>query len=347
MRRWTLAFLLVICLPVAAETLAEIRTIAAEQRYAEALEQLDGYLKDNPDDVEARLFKGVILTRQGNVEGAIVVFDNLSKNHPQLPEPLNNLAVLYAAQGRYEDAREVLVRAIELQPRYDTAHENLGDVYAKLANIAYERAFSLDRDNRGAKDKADWMTRVLDTKVDAPGEVPLAKPPPGQSEEQPRTPVEPVVQSAEDECYAVNGIESQDVAQSVIAWFGENGILANERIGEEKKSVIYAVFVPPLKSRDAANEQIRRMRDDGFADIMRINSGRLKNGISLGAYRKLENAERRVAAMRDKGYEAEYRPHTKTRTVRSVQVSAKSNPDLTHQFTTVFPRYALSVSPCP
>jgi tetratricopeptide (TPR) repeat protein len=161
-----LAALTILCLlstPVAASTLPEIRALAADQHYAEALKRLDAYLEDHHDDIEARLFKGVILTRQGNIDEAIAAFNDLAKDRPELPEPLNNLAVLYAAQGRYEDSRKVLLRAIELEPRYDTAHENLGDVYTKLANIAYERAYTLNEKNTGARDKASWMTRVLDT----------------------------------------------------------------------------------------------------------------------------------------------------------------------------------------
>ena len=64
--------------PVWAATLPEIRALAADQHYAEALRQLDGYLAGNADDVEARLFKGVILTRQGNIDQAIQAFDDLA-----------------------------------------------------------------------------------------------------------------------------------------------------------------------------------------------------------------------------------------------------------------------------
>ena len=173
-----LAALLALCFPdpsAAADTLQEIRALAADQHYAQALEQLETYLETHADDVEARLFKGVILTRQGNIDEAVATFDQLSKDRPELPEPLNNLAVLYAAQGRYDDSRKVLVRAIELEPRYDTAHENLGDVYAKLANIAYERAFTLNDKNTGARDKASWMTRVLDTEPVAPDALSLGE----------------------------------------------------------------------------------------------------------------------------------------------------------------------------
>ena len=264
-----LAALAVLCflsLPTPAATLPEIRALAADQHYAEALKQLDGFLAENPDNVEARLFKGVILTRQGNIDEAIQAFDDLSKDRPELPEPLNNLAVLYAAQGRYEDSRKVLLRAIELEPRYDTAYENLGDVYAKLANIAYERAFTLNDGNAGARDKASWMTRVLDTQPAAPGETPLAANTPlpdleTRAEEQ----VEPRAKSAAETeaiarqiastCYAVNGIENHSSAQAVAKWFTVRGVTAREQVRSAQESIFYEVYVPPLETRTAADEQ--------------------------------------------------------------------------------------------
>lgn len=353
----TFAGLLILSAPVAASILPEIRALAADQHYAQALKQLDAFLADNPDDVEARLFRGVILTRQGNIDEAIATFGELSKNRPELPEPLNNLAVLYAAQGRYEDSREVLLRAIELEPRYDTAQENLGDVYAKLANIAYERAYTLNMNNASARDKAGWMTRVLDTEAAAPSKVPLnpsADVPDLETRAAER--IEPQARSeAETEamarqiaatCYAVDGIENHSAARSVANWFMTRGLNAREQTRSAQESIFYEVFVPPLKTRADADEEVRRMRDDGFVDIMRIGSGELENGVSVGAYRQLGNAERRVKTFRAKGYQVEFKPRDKTRTMYWVAVGAGASRELRNQFTNSFPAYPLTESPC-
>lgn len=341
----------------AAGTLPEIRSLAADQHYAEALKQLDAYLENHPGDVEARLFRGVILTRQGNIDEAIATFDQLSKDRPELPEPLNNLAVLYAAQGRYDDSRKVLQRAIELEPRYDTAHENLGDVYAKLANIAYERAFTLNKKNSSARDKASWMTRVLDTEPAAPGEVsPGASAQTSDLETRAAEQVEPQARSEAETkavarqiaatCYAVNGIENHASARSVANWFTTRGLTAREQTRSAQESIFYEVYAPPRNTRAAVDEEMRRMREDGFVDIMRINSGELENGISVGAYRQLSNAERRVKNLRAKGYQVEFKPRDKTRTTYWVAVGAGANREMRSQFTSTFPAYPLSESPC-
>lgn len=335
--------LCLLCAPVTAGTLAEIRALAAEQQYAQALKQLDTFLEDNSDDVEARLFRGVLLTRQGNIDEAIVTFDELSKDRPELPEPLNNLAVLYAAQGRYDDSREVLLRAIALEPRYDTAHENLGDVYAKLANIAYERAFTLNKKNASARDKASWMTRVLDTEPAASGNIAGEV----SSEVSPDVQAEAKFEQISATCYAVNGIENSSAARSVANWFTSRGATAREQTRLAQASIFYEVYLPPMKSRSATDDEMRRMRADGFVDIMRISSGPLENGVSVGAYRKLGNAERRVKTFRTKGYEVEFKPRDKTRTTYWVAISAGTDREMRSEFSSTFPAYPLSESSCP
>jgi hypothetical protein len=91
---------------------------------------------------------------------------------------------------------------------------------------------------------------------------------------------------------------------------------------------------------------MRRMREDGFVDIMRINTGELENGISVGAYRQLGNAERRIKTFRAKGYQVEFKPRDKTRTTYWVAVNAGANRELRSEFTSAFPAYPLSESPC-
>ena len=147
-------------------------------------------------------------------------------------------------------------------------------------------------------------------------------------------------------CYLVNGIESHSAARSVAKWFTSRNVNAKEQARPAQDSIFYEVYVPPLQSRTVANEEMRRMREDGFLDVMRINSGELENGISVGAYRQLANAERRVKSLRSKGYQVEFKPREKTRTTYRVAVSAGSSRELRSEFTGAFPAYPLSEALC-
>jgi tetratricopeptide (TPR) repeat protein len=121
--------------------------------HAAALEKIEAAIAANPRDARARFLKGLILTEQNKPNDAIKVFTALTDDYPELPEPYNNLAVLYASQGQYDKARKSLEMAIRTHPSYAIAHENLGDVYAKMASEAYDKALQLDRGNAAAQTK--------------------------------------------------------------------------------------------------------------------------------------------------------------------------------------------------
>ncbi|MFN0315440.1 MAG: tetratricopeptide repeat protein [Burkholderiales bacterium] len=120
---------------------------------SEAQSRLTAYLSENPKDARARFLLGVIHAEQKRTPEALKIFTELTKDHPELPEPYNNLAVIYVAQGDYEKARTALEMAIRTHPSYAIAHENLGDVYATLASQAYDKALQIDSKNSAARDK--------------------------------------------------------------------------------------------------------------------------------------------------------------------------------------------------
>lgn len=136
--------------------------------YERALAMVEAYLKERPKDARGRFLKGLILVEQKKTDDAIVVFTDLTRDFPELPEPHNNLAVLYANRGQYDKARSALEMAIRTHPSYATAHENLGDVYAKMASQAYGKALQLDSGNRTAQTKLNLIRELFSGTVPAP-----------------------------------------------------------------------------------------------------------------------------------------------------------------------------------
>ena len=137
----------------AANSYEDASKLFKQGNYAAALDQIETVIAANPRDARARFLKGLILTEQNKPAEAIKVFTSLTEDYPELPEPYNNLAVLYASQGQYDKARKSLEMAIRTHPSYAIAHENLGDVYAKMASEAYDKALQLDRGNAAAQTK--------------------------------------------------------------------------------------------------------------------------------------------------------------------------------------------------
>jgi tetratricopeptide (TPR) repeat protein len=136
-----------------ADDLKEAQKLYSQGKVPLAMDKVDAVLKAQPKDPQARFLKGLLLTEQKKTAEAITVFTGLTEDYPELPEPYNNLAVLYASQGNYDKAKAALELAIHTHPSYATAHENLGDVYAQLASRAYDRALQLDKNNTAAQVK--------------------------------------------------------------------------------------------------------------------------------------------------------------------------------------------------
>lgn len=136
-----------------ADPIQDANKLFKQGNSAQALEKIEQFLVEKPKSAPAQFLKGLILTEQNKTEEAIKVFTALNENFPELPEPYNNLAVLYAGQGQYEKAKVALEMAIHAHPSYATAHENLGDIYAKLASQSYDRVLQLDHNNVAAKSK--------------------------------------------------------------------------------------------------------------------------------------------------------------------------------------------------
>ena len=129
--------------------LGEAQILFEAGKREQAMTKVNAYLEAQPRSAEARFLKGLILVEQENTKAAVKVFTALTQDFPELPEPYNNLAVIHAANGNYDSARQALQAALKTHPSYATAYENLGDIYAKLASEAYQQALSLEQSDRG------------------------------------------------------------------------------------------------------------------------------------------------------------------------------------------------------
>ncbi|MBC7954866.1 MAG: tetratricopeptide repeat protein [Cytophagales bacterium] len=127
-----------------ADEYADVDRLFGAGQWTEAVQKADQFLASNPRDARMRFLKGLVVAEQGRPAEAIAIFVKLTEDFPELPEPHNNLAVLYSKQGQYDQARRSLEAAIRTNPSYATAYENLGDVYAKLASQAYSKALQID-----------------------------------------------------------------------------------------------------------------------------------------------------------------------------------------------------------
>jgi tetratricopeptide (TPR) repeat protein len=253
LRRTLLALgttLLCLAAPLAsADDLQDAQQLLQSGQRDQALERVNRVLAEKPKDAQARFLKGVILTEQGKQAEAIDVFTGLTRDYPNLPEPYNNLAVIYAGQGQYEKARTALEQSIRTHPSYATAYENLGDVYAKLASQAYGKALQLDATNTGAQNKLSLVREL----VGSAEPVQLAKATPDKPAETPK-PAAAAPAAAAAAAPTTN--ESAEVLKAVTGWAE-----AWSRKDADGYLAFYAPeFAPPGNESRAEWAKTRRQR---------------------------------------------------------------------------------------
>ena len=174
--------------PGLSRELAEANGLIRDGQYVTALAKIDDVLAKDARNPQARFLKGIVQTDLGDIDEAAATFQGLTEDFPELPEPHNNLAVLWAQQGRYDKAKTELEFALTAHPDYAIAHENLGDVYTRLAGAEYDRALALDKTNKSAQAKLALVRELF--AVPASSTAPKAAMPKAMSP-KPASPVKP------------------------------------------------------------------------------------------------------------------------------------------------------------
>ena len=266
----------------------EITQLLKAGKPADALAKADQRLAETPRDPQLRFLRGVAQADAGKHNEAIVTFTKLTEEYPELPEPYNNLAVLYAGQNQLDKSRAALEMAIRTNPSYATAHENLGDIYAKLASQAYNKALQLDAANatsvkpklalirelfsadiaKGAKPAAAAPTpAVVATQRPAPAPAPAAAPAPtpapAATAAAPATTPSPAPAAAPDAAKQEAAKDAKEVTAAVQAW-------AAAWAAKDMKAYLAAYgkdFDPPGRMTRAAWEKEREARIVGKSKI--------------------------------------------------------------------------------
>jgi Flp pilus assembly protein TadD len=150
--------LLALAAPVSANTLEAAQAQWAQGQRDQALQSVQRALASNPGDARLRFAQAVMQMEMGQPAAAEDGLRALTQDYPDLADPYNNLAVLHAARGELDLARQALEQAVRLQPEHAQAQENLGDVLLRLAARAYELAL-----RQGSGDTSALQTKLKST----------------------------------------------------------------------------------------------------------------------------------------------------------------------------------------
>ena len=111
-----------------------IRSMSESGDTVTALELLDQEIASSTSDSAALLFlRARIFVTMGDFEKAEHIYRELIARYPARPEPYNNLAHLYSAQGKLDQAASLLRAGLYTDPSYRALFDNLTRIYAEQA----------------------------------------------------------------------------------------------------------------------------------------------------------------------------------------------------------------------
>lgn len=298
----------------AAET-AEIQRLLKDGQHAQALKLIDESLSRNPKDPQMRFRRGVALSMLDRKPEALGVFQKLVEDHPEMPAPYNNMAVIYGAQGDYDKARGSLERAIRTNPAYATAYQNLGDVYAQLASQAYSKALQLDKSDATVPPKLALLRELTagpnvpptaaTTVAQAKPAATVTTPPPAASNQASTKPATPAATTTPPkpasapvaERPAVNAVA--DVESAVKAWAAA--------WSRRDMAAYYAAYAGEYAGQAGSRKAWEQERKDRIASRKSIQVGVSNLRVSV-------NGERATARFRQ-SYESDSLSVTSTKTL--------------------------------
>jgi tetratricopeptide (TPR) repeat protein len=121
----------------------------------QAIELLDGFLKRNPEAVDARMLFGRLLIADNQLERARVQFDEVIKRMPQSPDALYALGVLTMdRQQTRPDSRGYFERYLQALESSQDAQRSPDPAYLNLARLAEE--------DKRYDDAMQWLDRIDD-----------------------------------------------------------------------------------------------------------------------------------------------------------------------------------------
>jgi tetratricopeptide (TPR) repeat protein len=131
------------------------------QRHAQIMSR---NAKKRPDSAASQMDLGLIQARQGNLQQAIVHFENAIRLAPQSAPAYFNLAYAQMDLKLFREAKSNLLKALELNPDLAVAHVSIADILESEKDIAgakkhFAEALRIKPDDLEAKQGLDRLSK--------------------------------------------------------------------------------------------------------------------------------------------------------------------------------------------
>jgi hypothetical protein len=136
------------------------------------------------------------------------------------------------------------------------------------------------------------------------------------------------VQAPRTLCFSYGPFPDEWQKNDLLAWFEQRQIPVQQRLESEQEHKLFWIYLAPGNSRDSAMEAIEDLKMKGVTDYRLIETGDMRNAISLGLFSTQASVNRRLNELKDKGYQPIVVPHRGTQVVYWVDVKLTGQEDV-------------------
>jgi tetratricopeptide (TPR) repeat protein len=125
-----------------ATPIEEIQRLIDQNSFSLAATTGDQILIEQPTNAKIQFLTAYAYQMDQQMNRAKELYEHLIQEYPELPEPRNNLAMIYLDKGNSDKASQLLIDALNTHSSYSMAYNNLGRIYRSIASATYRQAVS-------------------------------------------------------------------------------------------------------------------------------------------------------------------------------------------------------------
>ena len=133
------------------DQIQSLMELLGQQMFEQVIEQAQKLIKQYSNNLTLWNIMGVAAVRLGQLDHAIISFQNAINIEPNAVDAHNNLGNILIKQGKLEEAIEAFSKALSIKPDFPEAHNNMGDALQQQGKLeeaigAFNKALSFKPD---------------------------------------------------------------------------------------------------------------------------------------------------------------------------------------------------------
>ncbi len=144
-------------------------------------------------------------------------------------------------------------------------------------------------------------------------------------------------ESEEALCFSYGPFPANEQAKNLRQWFEDKNIWVNQRTENEQSRQLFWIYLASRESRESAIAAIEELKNKGIKDYRLINSGDLRNAISLGLFSTQAVVNKRLNELKSKGYQPIVVPYHNAKVIYWVDVKLLDQQNLLNELFTEYP----------